>query len=166
MKKALMWVLQNFDNCFGSICSAIMIVLLFIQVITRFVFRHSLTWTEEVALPLFILSIYYGAASAVKNNQHLRIVALIDNVGPRARLVLDIVSDVVSIAFMSFVTYAMVLVTKKMHTTGAKLVITGVFKWVIYSLVVLGFILILLRFAENIFIRVREYRKAEKERQQ
>lgn len=163
MKKAWSWVLNNIDNCFGSVCSAIMIVLLFVQVVTRFVIRHSLTWTEEIALPLFILSIYYGAASAVKRNQHLRIVVLIDNVGPLARLIFDIIADIVSVGFMAFVSFAMVKVTSKLFNTGAKLVITGVSKWIIYALVLIGFALMIIRFVEHIFTRIHEYNGIKKE---
>jgi len=59
--------------------------LIFIQILMRYVFQNSLSWSEELARYLFLWQIWLGASFAVKEHAHLRIEALIDNVSPRAR---------------------------------------------------------------------------------
>lgn len=47
--------------------------LVFIQVIMRYVFSSSLSWSEELARYLFLWQIWIGASYAVKEHRHLRI---------------------------------------------------------------------------------------------
>mgnify|MGYP001398935140 CR=1 FL=1 len=47
--------------------------LIFIQVVMRYVFSSSLSWSEELARYLFLWQIWLGASYAVKEHRHLRI---------------------------------------------------------------------------------------------
>ncbi len=47
--------------------------LVFIQVVMRYVFSNSLSWSEELARYLFLWQIWVGASYAVKEHRHLRI---------------------------------------------------------------------------------------------
>lgn len=50
---------------------ALMIVLVFMNVILRYFFNSGITWSEEMARFLFIWIIYIGAISAMRDNTHL-----------------------------------------------------------------------------------------------
>lgn len=54
-------------------CMGLMMCLLFIQVISRYVFGYSLAFTEEISVILFILSVYIGAIGGTRRGQHLKI---------------------------------------------------------------------------------------------
>jgi TRAP-type C4-dicarboxylate transport system permease small subunit len=47
--------------------------LIFIQVVMRYIFHSSLSWSEELARYLFLWQIWLGASYAVKAHRHLRI---------------------------------------------------------------------------------------------
>jgi len=49
------------------------VALVFIQVIMRYVFSSSLSWSEELARYIFLWQIWVGASYAVKEHRHLRI---------------------------------------------------------------------------------------------
>ena len=49
------------------------VALVFMQVIMRYVFSNSLSWSEELARYLFLWQIWVGASYAVKEQRHLRI---------------------------------------------------------------------------------------------
>ena len=59
--------ISNLDIFFGSVFALAMVTILFCNVIGRYIIRHSIPWAEEICLILFILSVYFGAAGAVKN---------------------------------------------------------------------------------------------------
>ncbi|MCE5201286.1 MAG: TRAP transporter small permease [Synergistaceae bacterium] len=49
------------------------VALIFVQVIMRYIFSNSLSWSEELARYLFLWQIWVGASYAVKEHRHLRI---------------------------------------------------------------------------------------------
>lgn len=76
--------------------------LIFIQVIMRYVFRNSLSWSEELARYLFLWQIWLGASFAVKEHAHLRIEALVDHLSPSRRRFLEFVALLAWFAFSLF----------------------------------------------------------------
>jgi TRAP-type C4-dicarboxylate transport system permease small subunit len=76
--------------------------LIFIQVLMRYVFQNSLSWSEELARYLFLWQIWLGASFAVKEQAHLRIGALVDNVPPKAKRAMEFAALLAWFAFSLF----------------------------------------------------------------
>ena len=89
----------NIDQYVSAVLFIVIMVLLFLQVVTRYVFRHSFTWTEELSVLLFVWMTYMGVSSAVTYRKNLRIDALLDVVPFRVKKLLLIISDVIFILF-------------------------------------------------------------------
>lgn len=49
------------------------VLLVFLQVIMRTVFKNSLTWSEELSRYIFIWQIWLGASIALKYREHIRV---------------------------------------------------------------------------------------------
>lgn len=100
-KKAFDWkdFITNLDQYISAILFIAIMILLFVQVISRYVFGHSFTWTEELSILLFVWMTYLGVSSAVTYRKNLRIDALLDVVPFPVKKVLLIVSDVIFIVF-------------------------------------------------------------------
>jgi TRAP-type C4-dicarboxylate transport system permease small subunit len=49
------------------------VTIIFYQVIMRFVFNDSPSWTEEIARYIFIWQIWLGTSVALKEEQHIRV---------------------------------------------------------------------------------------------
>lgn len=58
MKKKLFWLFDNLEYLLSMFCMGLMMCLLFIQVISRYVFGYSLAFTEEISVILFIVRLY------------------------------------------------------------------------------------------------------------
>ena len=56
---------------FADIC------ILFLGVVSRFVFRQPLTWSDELASMIFLWTAMLGSVIAVKRSEHMRMTALI-----------------------------------------------------------------------------------------
>lgn len=65
--------LDNFEEYFVVWSLAIMTVVVFLQVIMRYVFSNSLSWSEEMARFIFLWLSWIGAAYAVKERSHFRV---------------------------------------------------------------------------------------------
>lgn len=61
------------------------VFLIFLQVVMRYVFRNSLSWSEELARYVFLWQIWLGASFAVKEHRHLRIEMIVEKLHGRNR---------------------------------------------------------------------------------
>ena len=65
--------LDNFEEYFCVWTMAIMTLLVFVQVVMRYVFSNSLSWSEEMARFIFLWLSWIGASYAVKERSHFRV---------------------------------------------------------------------------------------------
>ena len=67
------------------------VALIFVQVVMRYVFSNSLSWSEEVARYLFIWQTWVGASYAVSKKRHLRVEALVDRFRGTPRKIIELI---------------------------------------------------------------------------
>lgn len=65
LEKTLEWII--------AVCLSVTVLLTFIQVIFRYVLKQPLTWSHEVLMIGFVYSVLFGAALAIKQNDHLQV---------------------------------------------------------------------------------------------
>ena len=99
MKKGVLKFLNEFEVYIGAVLFAAMTVLLTLQVITRYLFNHSFTWTEELCTVFFIWLSYLGACGAVLKGKHLRIDGVLNSLHGKAKKALMIFTDLVTMGF-------------------------------------------------------------------
>ncbi len=61
------------EEIFIVITMAIMVVLIFYQVVSRYIFNNSLSWTEEFARYVHIWQIWIAASFAVRQKRHIKV---------------------------------------------------------------------------------------------
>jgi TRAP-type C4-dicarboxylate transport system permease small subunit len=59
---------------------AVMIVLVFMNVLLRYLFSTGFAWSEEIARLCFIYLVYLGSIGAMRDNQHLIIDSLLSRI--------------------------------------------------------------------------------------
>lgn len=72
-----------------------MVLLIFGQVIGRYVLGSSPSWTEELARYIHIFQVWIGASYAVKLREHIRVGAFIERFGGVSRQVLETISIII-----------------------------------------------------------------------
>ena len=77
-------------------------LLIFVQVVMRYVFNNSLSWSEELARYVFIWQIWLGTSVSMKGNDHIRMDMLSNKLKGRGKLVLAIVANVILLLFCVF----------------------------------------------------------------
>lgn len=65
-----------------AIFLGIMIVLVFLNVVLRYVFSAGFAWSEEVTRICFIYLVYLGTIDAYRDNRHLGVEMLVERVRP------------------------------------------------------------------------------------
>ena len=97
--KGLLYWLNNFESYISCGCFLTITGLLTIQVVSRYIFGHAITWTEEISTILFVVMIYTAIAAAVTERKHIRIEALISAMPFKIRRIMLIVSNLIFIVF-------------------------------------------------------------------
>jgi tripartite ATP-independent transporter DctM subunit len=82
---------------------AVEIVVLSAGVISRYVFRNPLTWSDELASILFLWLAMLGAVIALRRGEHMRLTAIVNRLPRRWQGLVDTIAAVVVIAFMLLV---------------------------------------------------------------
>ena len=83
-----MKILDKIEEGICIICLIAMTVLVFGNVVSRFVLHLSLSFSEEITTNLFVLLSMMGTAIAAKRRAHLGLSILTDAVNPKLRRVM------------------------------------------------------------------------------
>jgi TRAP-type C4-dicarboxylate transport system permease small subunit len=149
---------NNLERYLAIFFTVMMILLLFLQVVSRYVFEYSFTWTEEVAIICFILSIYTSASLAITRRQHLRIKILHSLVKPKTEKVLDLISNVVFAFVMLVLGKGMFVIVSNLFRYHAIYIASEIPKFIVYGIIWVTFYLMVIRLAQDSVRLVREYR--------
>ena len=73
VKRQALAFINNAETLFCEVLLALFVVLLFIQVLARQLFGHSIAWSEELSTYMFVWFAYLGAVVAAKKSAHNRV---------------------------------------------------------------------------------------------
>ena len=96
-------LMGGFFEAAGILLVAVIVVVVFAQVLARYVFHYPLPWGEEVVRFAFVYLIFVGAVVGMKNRAHLNIDFLLVALPPRARRLLNLLVNVLVAVFLGFV---------------------------------------------------------------
>ncbi|MDG4674816.1 TRAP transporter small permease [Shinella sp. 838] len=97
--RVVRWIDTNLEPIFLGACMGLMALLIFVQVIMRYVFESSLLWSEELVRWLFIWTIWVGIAYAFRVGDHIRITVLSDRLSEPWKKRLEVTLTVAIIGF-------------------------------------------------------------------
>lgn len=138
-----------------------MSILIFVQVIMRYVFQNSLTWSEELARYMFVWLVYFAVSYTARREKHIRIDAAISLYPKAIRPYIEILSEIIVLAFSIFIAVTGVTVFGKITWSGQLSPAIGIPMQFVYAAPLIGFILTALRQAECIIRRVKNLNKPE-----
>ena len=76
------------------------IFVLLAGVIARYLFRHPLIWSDELASILFLWLAMVGSAMAFKRGEHMRMTVLVSKMAPARRAFFDLLATTAALAFL------------------------------------------------------------------
>lgn len=83
-----------------AVLLALMVLLMFLNVVLRFAFSTGFVWSEEVTRLSFIYLVYLGTVAAFRDNRHLGVDTLLEHVPPMVQKVLYAVVQLIIIWVM------------------------------------------------------------------
>ncbi|WP_206458168.1 TRAP transporter small permease [Anaerovorax sp. IOR16] len=95
---------DNLEEYFLVATISISVIVIFLQVIMRYVFKASLPWSEEFARCLFLWQIWVGAAYAAKHSRHLRAEVLKSITNKKYHNYIELIALIIWLGFAIFLT--------------------------------------------------------------
>lgn len=155
-RKSVIAFLNHFELYIATVLFIIITFLLTIQILSRYLFGHPLTWTEEISLVLFIWMIYFAISAATLKRKHIRMDFILEKLPFKIKKATLIFSNLMAILFFGYFLGPfsdIVLNLYNMHSTTP---ITAFPKTVAYGVVPVAFILIIIRFCQDSVTLVKE----------
>lgn len=104
--------MQKFENILFKfiyyLCAFLMflmVTIIFSQVVARYIFHHSLYWSEEIGRYLFIWITFIGAALALREKAHVAIDSFVKMMPVFLQKVVRIIAFLAMLAFSLVMTY-------------------------------------------------------------
>jgi len=83
-----------------AILTAIEVLILFVGVVSRYVFRRPVVWSDELASILFLWLAMLGAVVAFRRSEHMRMSTLVARASPRWRAFFEAFAVALAVAFL------------------------------------------------------------------
>jgi TRAP-type C4-dicarboxylate transport system permease small subunit len=139
--------LNNFESYIATICFFILTILLFFQVVGRYLFKYSFTWMEELGTIMFVYMAYLGIAGAITSRKHLRIDFLLEMMPFKIKRVFLVLSNVVFAGFNIFISIIMFNLIKLLGTSVTTML--RIPKAAVYSIIPIGLFLSVIRLVQD-----------------
>lgn len=145
------------------ICTVVMTVLVFANVLSRYVFHNSLSFSEEITTYLFILLSLMGTAIAARRRAHLGLSILTDAVSPGMRKVLHVIGFAIGALFSAALFYYGILMVINQYNLGMETSAMQWPEWIYATFVPFGAFFITIRFIQATIQELRAPAHAEEE---
>ena len=98
-------ILDNFEEASAGIILLIMASIAFINVITRYLVKYSLSFTEEIEVNLFVWLVLLGTAAGFKRGSHLAVNFLVSFFPKRIRKLIIVVGYILTASIFAILIY-------------------------------------------------------------
>jgi|SRR5690625_1857371 len=162
-----MKVYKHFDDHIETYLSSILLVsfslLCIIQVVMRYVFNESLTWSEELSRYAFVWFVYTSAAYAVRYQRHVKFNFLVNILRRRSPIysqLLKIVALLCWIGFLIFLDYFSVKLVMNQYHSEQLSPANQIPMYLVYLGLPIGAFLMTFRVVQHIVTEIKELKNS------
>lgn len=150
-----MRIFDKIEEILASVCLVVMTVLTFANVVARYLFSASFSFSEEITTYLFVLLSMLGTAIAAKRRAHLGLSIITDAVGPKVEKILRIIGYSVAVLFTGSIFYYGILMVRNQHLLGQVTAGMQWPEWIFGSFVPIGAFFATVRFLQVLIEEIK-----------
>ena len=141
------------------------VVVVFAQVVTRYVFHSPLAWSEELARYMFIWLVWIGAAYATKMRKNIIIDVVCSKFKGNVKLISEIINFVLFVVLMLFMLWTTSTVMMQVYESNSIGTGTHLPMWIVWLSLPLSMALNLLRYTQNFVYDLKHWNDRKEEAQ-
>ncbi len=105
MEKAKTGIIDRIEEILISVLLGVATILVFAQVVARYVFNAGIIWAPELVQHLFLWTVMIGASYGFKHGVHLGVDVLMKKLPDGPRRIMALVAVVISFGFSVYMAY-------------------------------------------------------------
>jgi C4-dicarboxylate transporter, DctQ subunit len=156
-----MKVLGKIEEIFSGTALLVTILILFANVVLRYVFKASTSWAEELIKYLMIWITFIGGSICVRRGAHVSIDFFINYLPLRARRGMSVIIYIGSAVFSAVMAFYGLQLIQFTIATGQMSPALQIPMWVPYLSMPIGFSLMTLRYVQDVFKALKNSDKIE-----
>ena len=161
--KLLRFLNDHFEEYLLVVLMVVEVVVVFAQVVTRYVFHSPLAWSEELARYMFIWLVWIGAAYATKLRKNIIIDVVASKFKGATKLISEIINFVLFVALMLFMLWTTSTVMIQVYESNSIGTGTHLPMWIVWLSLPLSMALNLLRYTQNFVYDMKHWNDDKKE---
>ena len=129
-----------------SLLLVVMTLVVFVEVVLRFGFNTGMIWADEFVLHLSAWMVLLGASYGVKVGSHIGVDAVVRLLPTAAKRAVTLVAILLCLIYCWLFIQGSWVYLHKVYRIGLQLEDLPVEKWVAHSILLIGFVLLAIRF--------------------
>ncbi|MFC0524599.1 TRAP transporter small permease [Pontibacillus salicampi] len=146
---------RRFEEVFLFLSMVAIVGLIFYQVVSRYVFNDSITWSEELARYIHIWQVWLGASFAIRMNQHIKVEVFRDLFNRTIRKVIDCIALFLWFFLAGVLAFYGTQLVLNLLGTGQLTPAMRIPIWIAYAAIPVGGILMCVRLIQQMILLFR-----------
>jgi len=146
-------ILNNLEEYLAGILLLVMVTIAFVNVVSRFTFKFSISYIEELEVYLYVWLVMLGSAIAFKRWSHLCVSLLVEKLPDRLRKYIRILVTFLSIGFFAVIFKSSINQIQDEILMSVTTTSMGLPKWWYTLGLPIGSALIIIRLIQRLFKR-------------
>jgi C4-dicarboxylate transporter DctQ subunit len=160
-RKQHMRLLDSIDKYFSA-CECIFIggvilftsMLLFVNVIMRYIFHNAIYWSEELVRYTMVWLIFLGGSQVAKNEGHIAVDVVLRALPLSGRKFMNCLLDCVGIAFCLILAYFSYIQTERVYLSRQVSPAMEMPMWIAYAAIPVGGLFMAIRYVQALLSRL------------
>jgi C4-dicarboxylate transporter DctQ subunit len=148
MEKVKSGIIDRLEEILISLLLGVATILVFSQVVARYVFNTGITWAPELVQHLFLWTVMIGASYGFKHGVHLGVDVLMKKLPQTPRRTMALAAVVISFAFTLYMAYLSIFYVHDAYKMNLITVDMQIPLWIPNLALPFGFTLISIRLVQ------------------
>jgi C4-dicarboxylate transporter, DctQ subunit len=149
--------LNHFEEYVGVISLIFTSLIVFVQVVLRYVFNYSLSWSEETARYLIVWFVFIGSSIAVREKAHATMDALVTYLPEKGKRIFSILANTISIIFCVILIWSGIKIVSGVIEFATVTPAIGLPMYIPYLAIPVGAALMLIRFLQILIQDIKSF---------
>jgi C4-dicarboxylate transporter DctQ subunit len=141
-------IIDRIEEILISILLGAATLLVFAQVVARYVFNKGITWAPELVQHFFLWTVMIGASYGFKHGVHLGVDVLMKKLPEAQRRIMALIAVVISLGFTSYLAYLSFFYVHDAYRMELMTVDLEIPQWIPHLALPIGFTMISIRLVE------------------
>lgn len=156
--KVLRWIDKHLEEVMLVFALSYITLCMMLQIFMRHVVGQSLSWSEESIRFVFVWMIFMGFGIGVRENRHISILVIKNALSPRNKIVLEIISNLIFLAYSIFIVYYGVEVVQSFVSMGQTSPALNIPMGLVYLAAPVGFAITTLRLTQSTYSLIQKFK--------